>query len=295
MDVNFCRACFPVRFRQSLAAPVSARGKALHAGTDVGMVLKPGKPGSGRVFVRSDLDGARIPARFDLVGDTRLGTFLNVGEARVGMIEHLMAALSIAEIDDAEIWLEGAEPPVLDGSAAGYLALIDQAGVKASAVPREAWQVLRPVTVEKGGISASLSPAGDFSLEFVLDYPDAVIGHQEYDLSFTPAAARSELASARTFGFVRELEVLHGMGLAKGAGLENTLAFTETGVMNPDGKRFADECVRHKLLDVVGDLSLAGAPVIGRFRGVKSGHTQNNALLRALFSDPQNVRKVVLI
>lgn len=294
MSVNFCRQSCPSRVRQSLAAPVSATGRALHAGTDVTMTLKPAAPGAGRVFVRSDLAGARIPARFDLVGETRLGTFLNAGEARVGMIEHLMAALTVAEVDDVEIWLEGAEPPVLDGSSAGYLALIDEAGVKASDMPRDAWQVLRAVTVGEGGVTATLSPADEISMEFVLEYPDAVIGHQEYALTFTPDAARAELVPARTFGFVRELEALNKMGLAKGAGLENTLAFTEAGVMNPDGMRFADECVRHKLLDVVGDLSLAGAPLIGAFRGVKSGHSLNNALLKSLFADPANVRKVVL-
>lgn len=294
MDVNFCRNSCPSRVRQSLAAPVSATGKALHAGTDVQMTLKPAAPGAGRVFVRSDLDGARIPARFDLVGETRLGTFLNVGDARVGMIEHLMAALSIAQIDDAEIWLEGAEPPVLDGSAVGYLALIDRAGVQASDMPREVWQVLRPVMVGEGGVTASLSPADEISMDFVLDYPDAVIGHQAYGLPLTPDVARTELAPARTFGFVRELEALHKMGLARGAGLENTLAFTEAGAMNPEGMRFSDECVRHKLLDVVGDLSLAGAPLIGAFRGIKSGHTLNNVLLKSLFADPENVRKVVL-
>lgn len=295
MEAKSCRQNTWSCTRNTLAVPVSVTGKALHAGTDVEMTLCPAAPGSGRVFVRTDLNNARIPARFDLVGETRLGTFLNVGDARVGMIEHLMAALTGAGVDDVEIRLAGAEPPVLDGSALGYLELIDKAGLAPVDAPRTAWQITRPVRVGDENAWAELSPADDFSVEFVLAYPDAVIGRQTCALTFSGAAFRAEIAPARTFGFVRELEGLHKMGLAKGASLENTLAFSESGVVNPGGLRFPDECVRHKILDVVGDLSLAGAPFLGLFKGVKSGHTLNNALLRAVFAAPENVSKVMLV
>lgn len=274
--------------RRTLARAVEAAGIALHSGATVRMHLAPAPAGTGIVFSRLDLGGAEIPARFDLVSDARLGTTLSAGSARVGVIEHLMAAIAGVGITDLRIGLDGAEPPILDGSAQGYLALIDRAGLAAltGAAPR--FEIRKPVTVSRGDASASLVPGEGFSAEFVLEYPEPAIGRQTRTFAFDPEAFRRDIAPARTFGFVRELEALHAAGLGRGASLDNTVALTETGVVNPGGLRFADEFVRHKILDAVGDLALAGALPVGHFVGIRSGHALNNLLLRAVFADPGN-------
>lgn len=281
-----------IAMRHTVAREISVSGVALHAGTAVKMTLLPAPAGSGIVFRRADLGMAEIPARYDLVGDTRLGTSLSAGEVRVGVIEHLMAAIAGAEVDDLAVVLNGPEPPILDGSALGYLDLVAEAGILAVPGERTTIEVLRRVEARQGEASAALEPAPGLSFDFEIDFPTPAIGRQSCHFSFSRAAFRREIAPARTFGFVRELETLHQMGLARGASLENTLALTETGVMNADKMRFLDEFVRHKVLDAVGDLELAGAPLRARFAGVRSGHALNNALLRALFADPTNYRLI---
>jgi UDP-3-O-[3-hydroxymyristoyl] N-acetylglucosamine deacetylase len=269
--------------RQTLRAPVAITGIALHSGAQVAMRLVPAVPGMGILFRRIDL-GAEIPARFDHVAETRLGTVLAQGEARVGVVEHLMAACAGLQIDDLLVELDGPEPPILDGDSLSYLTLMDSAGLAQSHAPRTAIRVKRPVTVTQGDATASLLPADAPGFFYALDYPG--IAPQEMDFAFTPDGFRSRIAPARTFGFLSELEGLNSMGLARGASLDNTLALDETGVVNKDRQRFADEFVRHKILDAIGDMALAGAPLLARFEGRKSGHTTNNALLRALFADP---------
>jgi UDP-3-O-[3-hydroxymyristoyl] N-acetylglucosamine deacetylase len=252
------------------------------------MTLKPATAGFGIRFHRTDL-GAEIPARYDLVSETRLGTVLGQGAAKVGVVEHLMAAAAGLEIDDLLVELDGPEPPILDGDALSYLSLLESAGRTEQAVRRQAIRVLKPVTVEAGGARASLLPADALSYSYELSYPE--IGEQAYAFAFSRAGFKAEIAPARTFGFLSELEGLHKMDLARGASLANTLALDATGgVVNRDRQRFADEFVRHKILDAIGDMALAGAPLLARFEGVKSGHTTNNALLRALFADPANYR-----
>jgi UDP-3-O-[3-hydroxymyristoyl] N-acetylglucosamine deacetylase len=279
--------------RTTIARDVTASGIALHAGTDVTMTLSPAPAGQGVVFRRADLK-ADVAARYNLVGDTRLGTVIADGPARVGVIEHLMAAVAGAQIDDLLITLDGPEPPILEGDALSYLTLLESAGVRPQAIPRTAIKVLKPVTVEQGGARASLSPADFLAYDCEIDFPTPAIGHQRYRFVFSPAAFRAEIAPARTFGFLSELEQLNKMNLARGASLENTLALSDDGVVNKERMRFADEFVRHKILDAIGDMALAGAPLIARFEGVKSGHATNNALLRALFADPANFARVEL-
>lgn len=278
--------------RLSIAREVAAEGIALHAGTPVRMRLLPAPAGTGIVFRRLDLGGAEVPARYDLVSDARLGSTLTSGTARVGVVEHLMAAVAGAGLSDLIVAIDGPEPPIFDGSAANFLNLIETAGVRAQSGPRPVLEIVRPVSATKAEASARLEPAGAFSLGFTLEYPEPVVGRQVYDFAFSPAGFARDIAPARTFGFVRELDALHAAGLGRGASLENTLALTETAVMNQGGLRFADEFVRHKILDAVGDLALAGAPILGRFVGVRSGHALNNALLRALFADPGSYRWV---
>ena len=279
--------------RHTLAGPVTASGIALHAGVTVTMTLAPAPAGQGVVFVRSDLNGAQIPARYDLVSETRLGTVLEKEGVRVGVVEHLMAAVAGVGVDDLTVTLDGPEPPILDGDALSFLVLIQKAGLKSQDVPREAIEVLKPITVTHKDASASLSPAASASYDFEIEFPTAAIGRQTFTLDFSAAENFAELiAPARTFGFLKELEGLHAMNLARGASLANTLALDDNGLINPGLLRFPDEFVRHKILDAIGDMALAGAPLLARFQGVRSGHGLNNALLRALFADPGAFRRV---
>lgn len=266
--------------RHTIAAPVQIQGTALHAGVPVTMRLLPAPANTGIVFRRTDL-GMDIPARYDLVSETRLGTVLEQDGARVAVVEHLMAACAGNAIDDLVVELDGPEPPILDGDALSYLALLRDR--KAQDGPRAAIKVTRPVRVKQGDAVATLLPADAPSFFYALDYP--VIGRQEMDFAFSRARFADVIAPARTFGFLKELEGLNRMKLAQGASLDNTLALDDGGVVNRDRQRFDDEFVRHKILDAIGDMALAGAPLIARFEGRKSGHTTNNALLRALFAD----------
>jgi UDP-3-O-[3-hydroxymyristoyl] N-acetylglucosamine deacetylase len=271
--------------RRTLVHPVTASGTALHSGVPVTMTLSPAAVGSGIVFRRTDLN-ADIPARYDMVSETRLGTVIGSGSAKVGVVEHLMAAAAGLEIDDLLVSLDGPEPPILDGDALSYLTLLESGGTAEQTQARLAIKVRKPVMVESGEARASLLPDDTLSYSFELSFP--VIGEQYYAFAFSRAGFKAEIAPARTFGFLSELEALNKMDLAKGASLANTLALDDHGVVNHERQRFADEFVRHKILDAIGDMALAGAPLIARFEGRKSGHTTNNALLRALFADPSN-------
>ena len=277
--------------RRTIAHPVTVSGTALHAGVPVTMTLSPGKSGSGVVFRRADL-GIEIPARYDQVSETRLGTVIGQGSAKVGVVEHLMAAAAGAEIDDLLVTLDGPEPPILDGDALSYLLLLESGGAAEQKQARTLLKVLKPVTVESGSAKASLLPDDRLSFAYELNFP--VIGEQHYAFAFSRAGFKAEIAPARTFGFLSELEALNKMDMAKGASLANTLALDDTGVVNRERQRFADEFVRHKILDAIGDMALAGAPLLARFEGKKSGHATNNALLRALFADRSNYERVEL-
>ncbi|HEX4027772.1 MAG TPA: UDP-3-O-acyl-N-acetylglucosamine deacetylase [Rhizomicrobium sp.] len=274
--------------RRTIAHEVTASGIALHSGVPVTMRLSPAPAGHGIVFRRADI-GADIPARFDQVSETRLGTVIGLGEAKVGVVEHLMAAAAGAEIDDLLVSLDGPEPPILDGDALSYLSLLESGGAAELAEPRTVLKVMKPVTVESGDARASLLPDDRLSFAYELSFP--VIGEQYYAFAFSRAGFKAEIAPARTFGFLNELETLNRMDLAKGASLANTLALDDSGVVNRERQRFADEFVRHKILDAIGDMALAGAPLVARFEGRKSGHSTNNALLRALFADSGNYER----
>lgn len=281
-------------FRTTLARDLTVSGTALHAGVPVTMTLSPAPCGQGVLFRRSDKANAVIPARFDRVGETRLGTVIAEEGVSVGVIEHLMAAVAGAELDDLTVTLDGPEPPILDGDALSYLRLIEEAGLTPQPALRTALRILREVRVADGNAHAALSPAPSLTYDFLLEYDTPAIGRQHYSFAFSSAAFRELIAPARTFGFLKDLEALNRMNLARGASLDNTLALDEGGVVNADRQRFADEFVRHKILDAVGDMALAGHPLIGRFEGVRSGHGLNNRLLRALFADPGNYELVTL-
>jgi UDP-3-O-[3-hydroxymyristoyl] N-acetylglucosamine deacetylase len=276
--------------RRTISVEFGTEGIALHAGRAARMALSPAPSGNGIVFRRSDLGNAEIPALYDHVSETRLGTVISeaTNGASAGVIEHLMAAIAGAEIDDLIVTLDGPEPPILDGDALSYLNLIAQAGVKVQAGERQAIKVLKRVEAVAGNAMAALLPAEGLFFDIEIDFGSAVIGVQRMTWPFSPASFRRDIAPARTFGFVAELDALHEAGLAHGASLDNTLAIDGDRVLNAPLMRFPDEFVRHKILDAVGDLALAGHPIIGLFEGRRSGHALNNALLRTLFANKAN-------
>lgn len=274
--------------RRTLLNETSCEGVALHAGCRVRARLLPAGAGQGIVFRRDDLGGKEIRARYDRVSETRLGTVIAEGEASVAVIEHLMAAIFGAGIDDLTVALDGPEIPILDGDALSWLVQLDSAAIREQAGARNAVRVLRRVDTVRGDASAAIMPSDSPEFDFAIAFDSPAIGSQHLTWHYAPDAFRRDIAPARTFGFMHELESLRAMGLAGGATLENTLAIAGGGLANPELLRFPDEFVRHKILDAIGDLALAGTPIIARFEGRKSGHALNNALLRALFADPEN-------
>ena len=273
--------------RRTLKAPIGCVGVGLHSGLRATVTLHPAAAGTGIVFRRTDL-GIEIPALFDRVTDTRLCTAIGEGEARIGTIEHVMAALAGTGIDDAIVEVDGPEVPIMDGSAAPFVFLIDCAGIATTAAPRTVVEVLKPIRVEDPtGAFAELRPAQEaaFDIDLEIDFPNTAIGRQALGLRLTPRAFREALADARTFTLAEDVARLRSVGLAQGGSLANAVVVDGPMILNPGGLRRPDEFVRHKVLDVVGDLALAGTPLRGRFRGSRSGHALNNRLLRALFAD----------
>ncbi len=289
--------------RRTLKAAIGCVGVGLHSGRRVSLTLRPGEPGTGIVFRRTDVggsDGIEVPALYDHVVDTRLCTVLAAPdrpEHRIGTVEHVMAALAGCGVDDAVVELDGPEVPILDGSAAPFVFLIDCAGLTGQAGTPEVIEVLRPVRVEDGeGDSlawAELAPTGGERLEasFTIDFPATAIGRQALPPQrITPHLFRETLADARTFALAEDVLRLRAAGLAQGGSLANAVVVDGSLVLNPGGLRSPDEFVRHKLMDAVGDLALAGGALRGRFTGHRSGHGLNNRLLRALFADRANWR-----
>jgi UDP-3-O-[3-hydroxymyristoyl] N-acetylglucosamine deacetylase len=275
--------------RRTLKTAIGCVGVGLHSGRRVSLTLRPAAAGTGIIFVRTDL-GIEIPARFDRVVDTRLCTALvaeDAPQARIGTVEHVMAALAGTGVTDAYVELDGPEVPILDGSAAPFVFLIDCAGTTALPGAAPLLEVLKRVRVEEGEAFAELQPGRDSSFEATLtiEFPATAIGRQALSLRVTPASFRAQLAEARTFTLAEEISRLRAAGLAQGGSLANAIVVDGPLVLNPGGLRRPDEFVRHKLLDVVGDLALAGAAIAGRFSGHRSGHALNNRLLRTLFAD----------
>ncbi len=285
--------------QRTLKSSIDCVGVGLHSGRRVSLTLRPAPIGHGIVFRRSDI-GVSIPARFDHVVDTRLCTVLGLPgrpEARIATVEHVMAALAGAGITNALVEVDGPETPALDGSSKGFLFLIDCAGSVAQSDQLPAIEVLRRVRVSDGEAFAELRPAGPgagFGMEAALSiaFEAAAIGRQALSLRLTPATFRRELATARTFAQLNEIAALRAAGLALGGDLSNAVVVEGARVLNPAGLRMPDEFVRHKMLDAVGDLALAGAPLHGRLVAHRSGHAMNNRLLRALFADDANWRCV---
>ena len=284
--------------QRTLKSSIGCVGVGLHSGRKLEMVLHPARVGAGIVFRRTDAaagpDGYDIPARFDHVADTRMCTVLASPERpdlRIGTVEHVLAALAGCGISNAIVSVDGPELPILDGSAASFVFLIDCAGIVDQGVTAPVIEVLRPVAIGHGDAFAELHPSsGGLDLAMSIAFDAAAIGRQALALRLTPEAFRAELARARTFTLAGEVASLRAAGLALGGNLDNAVVVDDARVLNPGGLRMPDEFVRHKLLDAIGDLALAGAALRGRFLAHRSGHTMNNHLLRALFADKANWR-----
>jgi len=269
--------------------PVRFEGVGLHGGQKVRMTVRAAPRGHGIAFLRTDIGGEAglIPARHDAVGDTRLCTRLtNVHGASVGTVEHLMAALAGAGISDALVEIDGPEVPIMDGSAREFVRGLGEAGLVDLGGCRPAIRIDRPVEVVQGAKRAALVPADTFSMSFEIDFADPAIGRQSAVLPLSGGAVVEELADCRTFGMLAEVEALRRAGLTRGGSLKNAIVIDQGRVLNPEGLRRPDEFVRHKMLDAVGDLALAGSPIVGCYEGERAGHEMTNLLLHALFAAP---------
>ncbi|MFY8094934.1 MAG: UDP-3-O-acyl-N-acetylglucosamine deacetylase [Niveispirillum sp.] len=276
-------------WQQTLKSTINCAGIGLHSGRRVRMTLRPAPVDHGISFVRTDVPGGRavIPARWDLVADTRLCTLLkNEQGTTIGTIEHLMAALRGLNIDNAVVEVDAPELPIMDGSSAPFVFLIECAGIQQQEQPRRVIRVLRDVRVQDGDKVVSLSPAPVSSFRAEIIYENtALIRRQEGSLRLTDGAFKAEVSDCRTFGFAHEVEAMRKAGLGLGGSLDNAVVIDGDRVLNPGGLRHADEFIRHKILDAVGDLYLAGGPILGHYQGLRPGHAMNNAILRTLFAD----------
>jgi UDP-3-O-[3-hydroxymyristoyl] N-acetylglucosamine deacetylase len=274
--------------QRTLLRTVNCVGVGLHSGRDLSLTLKPAAAGTGIVFRRVDLAGApEIPARFDHVVDATMCTTLGTKDGvRVSTVEHLMAAFAGCHVDNAIVEVDGPEIPVMDGSAAPFVFLIECAGTVEQDSRRTIIEILKPVRVELGGKVAELLPSDTFTVAFEIDFNSGAISHQAIELELVNGTFNKEVARARTFGFAEDVEKLQAAGLALGGSLDNAVVVEGDKILNADGLRYQDEFVRHKVLDAVGDLKLAGGDIRGAYRGVRAGHQLTNLLLRALFADP---------
>ena len=272
----------------TLARAVEFKGVGLHSGAPARMALRPAPAGHGIVFVRTDLPGSQpIPALWNAVVPSQLCTLLKGADgATVSTIEHIMAALAGTGVHNARIELDGPEVPILDGSSAAFVSGILGAGLAEQAAPLRAIRVLKPVEVREGEAYARLVPADHLEMEFAIDFTDAAIGAQKKRLDLANGAFVRELMDSRTFCRRADVETMQSNGLALGGTYFNAVVFDGDRVLSPGGLRHVDEPVRHKMLDAVGDLALAGAPLLARYVGNRSGHGMTNRLLRALFADP---------
>ncbi len=274
---------------------IRATGVGLHSGEKVFLTLRPAVPDTGIVFRRVDLDPVvEIPADGNLVTETTLCTGLSRGAANVQTVEHLMSALAGLGVDNLYVELSAAEVPIMDGSSGPFVFLLQSAGVVEQDAPKRFIRVLRPVEVREGDKIARFEPYDGFKLDFTIafDHPAIPLAQSRAEVEFSTEAYIREVSRARTFGFMRDLEYMRERNLGLGGSMDNAIVLDEFRVLNDDGLRYANEFVRHKILDAVGDLYLAGHPILGRFVGYKSGHALNNKLVRALLAEADAWEKV---
>jgi UDP-3-O-[3-hydroxymyristoyl] N-acetylglucosamine deacetylase len=275
-------------FQRTLKSPVSLSGLGLHSGKTVNLTLRPARPNTGIVFVRTDLSGApRIPAHFTNVKNTQFATTIGNGEASISTVEHVMAALHGMCIDNAIVEIDAPEAPILDGSALGFCGAIQEAGISSQLRRRSYLSLRRKIEIKVAEKWAVAEPSCCLEIHGSIEWDHPSIGYQEYHYAegTTPFA---EIAAARTFGFLSEVEKLKSMGLARGGSLDNAVVLDHALVLNPDGLRFPDEFIRHKILDALGDFKLAGIPIHAHVRLHRAGHDLHAQLLAAIFENPDN-------
>jgi len=274
---------------------VRTTGVGLHSGTKVELTLRPAAIDTGIVFRRVDLDPiVEFPSNADIVGDTRMASVLTQGNARVSTVEHLMSACAGLGIDNLYVDVTAEEIPIMDGSASSFVFLLQQAGVQEQGAAKKFIRVLKPVEVRQGSGAnekwARLTPYDGFKLDFFIEFNHPAVDGttQRAVVDFGKVSYVHDVARARTFGFMQDVESLRGMGLARGGSLENAIVMDEYRILNADGLRYEDEFVRHKILDAIGDLYLVGAPLLASYEAHKSGHGLNNLLLRELLAQPES-------
>lgn len=276
-------------YQCTIDKPVTISGIGLHSGQRISMTLRPAEAGTGIIFHR--IDGTRvttIPARAENVVDTRLATVLGVGEVRISTVEHLMATLSAYGVDNLHIDIDGPEVPVMDGSAIPFASLIETAGLRKLAKSRVFLSIRKPLSVTDGDKRVNIIPSRFFRMTYDIAFEHPCIALQQRSIKITAESFRRELAPARTFGFLRDVERLKAAGLARGGSLENAIVVDDERILNPEGLRFPDEFVRHKILDAIGDLSLCGFPLLGHVRAYKAGHDINRKLVQTILDNPDS-------
>lgn len=275
--------------QQTVLKPIKLQGVGVHGGKDVTVTILPAPENTGIVFKRTDLsENNIIAANYALVVDTKLCTILaNEFGTRVSTVEHILSAFWGCEIDNAIVEIDNEEMAIMDGSAAPFVALIAKAGTKTQAVPRKYLKITKPVMIEHEGKTIELHPQDGFSVVCDIEFTHPAIGKQNFTYNATNDSYNHMISRARTFGFAKDVEQLQKMGLARGASLTNAIGIDDSGVMNPEGLRYQDEFVRHKLLDCIGDLYLSGYRIIGKVVASKAGHALHNLILRRLFAEPE--------
>ncbi len=272
--------------QRTISKNILTGGLGLHSGRDITVTLKPGRPNGGICFKRVDLPGAPyLRACPEKVSSTTLATTLGQGENRVSTVEHLMATLAALNIDNLTVETDGPELPVFDGSADRWVSLINQAGITEQNAPRRVYKITRPFKYSCGDKSIEVRPASRFSVEGHIDFGGAIGRHCFYYVE-SKDAFMNEISRSRTFCRLQDVEMMHSQGLALGGSLDNAVVVGDDGILNPDGLRYEDEFVRHKILDFIGDLAMAGAPVIGQFVIRKPGHDLNSRFLQAAMAQP---------
>jgi UDP-3-O-[3-hydroxymyristoyl] N-acetylglucosamine deacetylase len=276
--------------QRTLKSSIKTTGVGLHTGARVDLTLRPAPPDSGIVFHRVDLPGsAAIPAHASYVGDTRLSSSLEHGGARISTVEHLMSALAGLGIDNLNVDVAGPEIPIMDGSAAPFVFLLQSAGIEQQAARKRYLRIKESVEVRQDDKWARFEPYHGFKLDFTIDFPHPVFGteNRQVIIDFAEHSYAKEVSRARTFGFMEDVEAMREAGLALGGSLQNAIVLDETRVLNSEGLRYDNEFAKHKVLDAIGDLYLLGHPLIGTFVAFKSGHALNNAVSRALLARPE--------
>lgn len=274
---------------------ISCTGIGLHSGKRVGLTIKPAPPDSGIKFVRKDLPNhCMIKAKYENVISTHMSTSIGMNGTRVSTVEHLMAAFFGFGIDNARVEIDGPEVPIMDGSSAPFIFLLKSVGIKEQQKPKRFIVIKKSLQINEGHRHIRISPSKELRISYTVDFQHPLITNQGYDLYFSGRTFINEISKARTFGFLKDSEIIREAGLAKGVSLDNTIVMDDFRVLNEDGLRYKDEFVRHKILDFIGDLAIIGSPIIGHFEVYKSGHSLNQTMLKKLINSKRYWKRITL-